>query len=204
MPETKSVTATSASLFEIDAELEAAFEAYQEECEAAGDASEETKNRCIGLFAEMGKKVDRIAAYVRIQEAMANMAGAEAQRLATRKRAADQRVRSVKQMLMYFMGSRGLKHLKGELNTIGIQQNGQPSLVLDVLALPDAYYKNTAVLPAPVWEEAMRQLPDDLKKQFEAGLQSHEPDEQLVREALLRGEEVAGARLVKGHHVRIR
>jgi hypothetical protein len=204
MPGTKLVTSTSASLFEIDAELEAAFETYQEECEATGDASEETKNRCIDLFAEMGKKVDRIAAYVRIQEAMANLAGAEAQRLAARKRTADRRVRSVKQMLMYFMGSRGLKHLKGELNTIGIQQNGQPSLVLDVLALPDAYYRNTAAMPAPVWEEGMRLLPEDLRKQFETGLQSHEPDEQLVRDMLLRGEEVVGARLVKGHHVRIR
>jgi hypothetical protein len=70
--------------------------------------------------------------------------------------------------------------------------------------LPGAYYKNTAVVPAPAWDEAIRLLPEDLRKRFEAGLQSHEPDEQLVRDALLRGEEVAGAKLVKGHHVRIR
>lgn len=204
MTETKQVTAASASLFEINAELETAFDAYQEECDVAGDASEETKSRCIDLFAEMGKKVDRIAAYIRIQEALANLAGAEAQRLSTRKKAADQRVKSVKQMLMYFMGSRGLKQLKGELNTIGLQPNGQPSLVVDVLALPGAYYKNTAVVPSPVWDKAMRLLPEDLRKQFETGVQSHEPDEQLVRESLLRGECVTGAQLVKGHHIRIR
>ena len=122
MPETKSVNGRSVSLFEIDAELEAAFEAYQEECDSAGDASEETKNRCIDLFAAVGKKIDRIAAYIRIQEAMASLAGSEAQRLATRKRTADQRVKNVKQMLMYFMGSRGLKQLKGELNTISAQK----------------------------------------------------------------------------------
>ena len=204
MPETKSITAASASLFEIDAELETAFEAYQEECDAAGDGSEEIKNRCLELFAEMGKKVDRIAAYIRIQEAMASLAGAEAQRLSARKKSADQRVKSVKQMLLYFIGSRGLKQLKGELTTITAQPNGQPSLVLNVLALPGAYYKNTAVVPSPLWDEAISLLPEDLRKRFEAGLQSHEPDEQLVRDALLRGEEVAGAQLVKGHHVRIR
>jgi hypothetical protein len=67
-------SAENSSLFEIDQELEAAFEAASQEQEQTGEIGEESRERCLALFAELGKKVDRIAAYVRATEFKARAA----------------------------------------------------------------------------------------------------------------------------------
>jgi hypothetical protein len=82
--DTKAVIAQNCSLFEIDAELEAAFDQMQEEREITGDISDESRQRCLQLFAELGRKIDRIAAYLRTQQRKANIAAEEAQRLQQR------------------------------------------------------------------------------------------------------------------------
>ena len=128
---TNALTAQNCSLFEIDTELEAAFDQLQEEREITGNISDESRERCIRLFAELGKKIDRIAAYLRTQQRKASIAAEEAQRLQQRRWSAEQRVRDVKEMLIYFMRCRGLKRLAGELNTIRLQTNSQASLQID-------------------------------------------------------------------------
>ena len=50
---TKTVTAQNCSLFEIDAELEEAFDQLQEEREITGTISNESRERCVQLFAEL-------------------------------------------------------------------------------------------------------------------------------------------------------
>ena len=82
--DTKAVIAQNCSLFEIDAELEAAFDQMQEERAITGDISDESRQRCLQLFAELGRKIDRIAAYLRTQQRKANIAAEEAQRLQQR------------------------------------------------------------------------------------------------------------------------
>src|SRR5215831_20164741 len=94
---TNVLTAQNCSLFEIDAELEAIFDQLQEEREITGNISDESRERCTQLFAELGKKIDRIAAYLRTQQRRANIAAEEAQRLQQRRRSAEQRVSDVKQ-----------------------------------------------------------------------------------------------------------
>ena len=59
---TKTATTQNCSLFEIDPELEEAFDQMQEEREITGTISNESRERCVQLFAELGKKIDRIAA----------------------------------------------------------------------------------------------------------------------------------------------
>jgi hypothetical protein len=98
----------SNSVCEIDAELEAAFDQMQEEREITGNISDATRERCVQLFAELGKKIDRIAAYLRTQQRKAGIAGEEAQRLQQRRRSAAQRVDDVKDMLTSFMRCRGV------------------------------------------------------------------------------------------------
>ena len=78
---TNALTAQSCSLFEIDAQLEAAFDQMQEEREMSGNISDESRERCMQLFAELGKKIDRVAAYLRTQQRKASIAAEEAQRL---------------------------------------------------------------------------------------------------------------------------
>jgi hypothetical protein len=79
-------SAENSSLFEIDQELEAAFEAASQEQEQTGEIGEESRERCLALFAELGKKVDRIAAYVRATEFKARAAKEEAARLSARQK----------------------------------------------------------------------------------------------------------------------
>ena len=86
------LTAHNSSLFEIDVELEAAFDHMQEEREITGTISDESRERYAQLFAELGTKIDRIAAYLRTQQRKASIAAEEAQRLQQRRRSAEQRV----------------------------------------------------------------------------------------------------------------
>ena len=53
----------------------------QEEREITGNISDEAREHCMQLFAELGKKIDRIAAYLRTQQRKASIAAEEAQRL---------------------------------------------------------------------------------------------------------------------------
>jgi hypothetical protein len=99
------------------------FDQMQEEREITGDISDESRERCAQLFGELGKKIDRIAAYLRTQQRKASIAGEETQRLQQRRRSAEQRVSDLNEMLTYLMRCRGLKRLEGELNTIRLQTN---------------------------------------------------------------------------------
>ena len=200
---TNALTAQNCSLFEIDAELEAAFDQMQEEREITGNISDESRERCAQLFAELGKKIDRIAAYLRTQQHKANIAGEEAQRLRQRRRSAEQRVDDVKQMLTYFMRCRGLKRLEGELNTIRLQTNSQASLQIDDWQLPQEFCLHTGSIPHRLLKEMLEYLPVGLRGEFLQAMINTQPNTQLVRDALLRGETVAGAQLERRSHIRI-
>lgn len=197
------ITAENASLFEIDKELEAAFDTASQEQEQTGAISDETKQRCLDLFAELGKKVDRIARYVRATEFKARAAKEEAARLAVRQKSAENRVAQVKSMLAYYMLSRGLRRLEGELNTIRLQKNGQPTLQIDRSVLPEEYNVRTLTLTEPDWEQVLNTVTCPvLRLTLQASVVSEEPDKERIHQHLQAGEEVAGAALVKGDHVR--
>ena len=198
------ITAENNTLFEIDQELEAAFDAASQEQEETGAISDDNQQRCLDLFAELGKKVDRIARYVRATELKARVAKEEAARLTVRQRAAENRVVQVKSMLAFFMHARGLKRLEGELNTIRIQKNGQASLVIDPVALPAEYTQVTIVIPQPEWVHVLEAVAaPEIKKTLEAAVIACEPNKALVRQQLQAGQPIAGSSLVKGEHVRL-
>ena len=200
---TPTTTAGNNTLFEIDQELETAFEAATQEQEETGAISEESKQRCLSLFAELGKKVDRIARYVRATEFRARAAKEEAARLAIRQKKAENRVEQVKSMLLFFMNARGLKRLEGELNTIQLRKNGQASLQIDPLRLPGEYHQRTIILAEPDWALVLEHITSSqLKAQLEAAVSACEPNKDLVREHLQAGETIPGALLVKGSHIR--
>jgi len=204
MASTRATSAENNTLFEIDKELEAAFDAASQEQEETGAISDETQQRCLDLFAELGKKVDRIARYVRATELKARAAKEEATRLAARQKAAENRVEQVKSMLAFFMHSRGLKRLEGELNTIRLQKNGQASLHIDPLALPAEYNQLTIALPQPAWRRVLEAITSpELKKDMEAAVIACEPNKTLVRQELQAGQQIPGSALIKGEHVRL-
>jgi len=157
----------------------------------------------IQLFAELGKKIDRIAAYLRTQQRKASIAAEEAQRLQQRRWSAEQRVRDVKEMLIYFIRCRGLKRLEGELNTIRLQTNSQASLQIDDWQLPQEFCLHTGSIPHRLLKEMLEYLPVGLRGEFLEAMINTQPNTQLVRDALLRGETVNGAKLERRSHIRI-
>jgi Siphovirus Gp157 len=197
------ITAENNTLFELDKELEAAFDAASQEQEETGAICDETQQRCLDLFAELGKKVDRIARYMRATELKARAAKEEAARLAARQKAAENRVEQVKSMLAFFMHARGLKRLEGELNTIRLQKNGQASLHVDALALPAEYNQLTIALPQPAWVRVLETITcPELKQDMEAAVIACEPNKTLVRQQLQAGQQIPGSALIKGEHIR--
>jgi len=86
------IIAQTHSLLEIDQELDALFDAMQEELELSGAISDESKERFIEFVAAFGDKVDRIGRFLRIQEAIADYAKKESERLAVRARIATRKV----------------------------------------------------------------------------------------------------------------
>ncbi len=203
MESISTTTAENASLFAIDTELEAAFDAASAEEEQSGAISEESKLRCLDLFAELGKKVDRIAGYVRATEFLAKAAKDEAARLAARQKSAEGRVTQVKRMLTYFMLTRGLKRLEGDLNTIRLQKNSNSTLTMDPLGVPGSYYQTTITLAQEDWVRLLEVVASpELKRKLEVAVIKHEPNERLIRAELEAGTAIAGATLVKGCHIR--
>lgn len=198
-----SASAENSSLFAIDQELEATFEAASQEQEQTGQIGEETRRLCLVLFAELGKKVDRIAAYVRATEFKARAAKEEAARLSARQKSAENRVLQVKSMLAYYLQTRGLKRLEGQLNTVRVQKNSQPSLRLDPLNLPHDYQQTTITIPQPDWERALALIPiADLRHKLESAVVAVEPNKDLIRQDLQAGKQISGAELFKGEHIR--
>ena len=153
-------------------------------------------------------KVDRIAGYCRWQESIAAICGEEAERLSARKRAAERRVSRLKDMLLAFMMSRGLKKLEGEKAAIGLQANSTPSLVVDdPLQIGECFFEKSLRFTKTELQEIVYQMADGtLRRRLEAALAGDgwEINNSAVRFAITGSSPISGARLVKGNHVRIR
>jgi len=198
------------SMFEIDETLEALVEAAEQEAEATnGEISEEIKSALATYAEAFGYKVDRIANYLKAQKAEAELAQREAERFQARYKAAENREKRLKQMLVWFMISRSTPKLRGSLNTISLQANSAPSLVIqETTHIPDSFYRAKVELTWPEWREIVASLPPSPLRDRVAVADGKTVQKELQRgilsDALARGETITGVSLVKGHHVRLR
>jgi len=211
MNETKLVTsdlASSMSLFEIDEALDLLIQGAEEEAEANnGEVPEQLKSAIMEYFEAHLRKIDRIAGYIRSHDAAAVITAREIERLQARQRAAKNCANRTRAMLCYFMASRGIDRLKGELNTITLQNNSSPSLVVtDIAKVPECYYNVHIEMTLPEWKQIIAWLPAPLASRFTPGTGrgiQPELDQSRVRADLINGSEVNGAALVRGQHVRL-
>ena len=198
------------SMFEIDEGLEALVEAAEQEAEANnGEISEELRTALATYAEAFGYKVDRIADYLKAQKAEAEMARLEAERFQSRHKSAENREKRLKQMLVWFMTTRSVQKLRGALNTISLQANSVPSLVIhDTTHVPDSFYRARVELLWPEWREIVESLPpgtiQDRLRGSEGKSVQKELDRGILSDALARGETIEGVSLVKGQHVRLR
>lgn len=196
------------SLFDLDDRLIDLMDCAEEAQETAGAVPEELIQEINDYIEAWRGKVDRIAGYWRWQESIAATCGKEADRLAARKKAADARVARLRSMLLAFMISRGLKKLEGEKSSIGTQANSTASLVIDdPLQIGDCFREQQIPFTRADLREIAAQMPAGSARHRLESLLEH-ADWQIagyaLRAALDGGTPVAGARLVKGYHVRIR
>ncbi len=198
------------SIFEIDESLAALVEAAEAEAEANnGELSEPIKEALVTYAEAFGYKVDRIADFLKAQKAEAEIAQREGERFQARHKAAENREKRLKQMLVWFMLTRNVQKLRGELNTICLQANSARSLVVsETTHIPAAFYRARIDITWPEWIEVIEALPQgplrDRMMNGEGKFVQKELQRGILSDALARGEVVEGISLVKGSHVRLR
>ena len=192
------------SLFEIDCELDSLIEQIEAQVEAEGEPSEELLSRFREFCAAHGEQVDRIGRFVRMMEAREQFCRAEAARLGERARATANKVDRTKSMVLFYLMSRDLRKIEGREFTLRIQKNSQDSVrILDELSLPTAYRKIEVRVGGVLWDTVLSYLPEDLGRSLTACIQETRPDTEAIKAAVLRHEEVAGAEVRRGSHLRV-
>ena len=196
------------SLFDLDERLIDLMDRVEEATAEGGELSPELGREINEYLEAFRGKVDRIAGYWRWQESIAEICTQEAWRLDSRAKAATGRVDRLKGMLLAFMLPRELKKLEGEKASIGLQRNGTASLVIDdPLQIQEEFFENSLRFTRSELRDLASQLPEgDIRRRMEAALDRDgwEINNSAVRCALTSNSFVPGARLVKGHHVRLR
>ncbi|HLH29786.1 MAG TPA: siphovirus Gp157 family protein [Terriglobia bacterium] len=160
------------SIFEIDECLEALVEAAEADSGANNGEISDAIKSAIAAYAEaFGYKVDRIADFLKAQRAEAEIAHREAERFYSRQKAAENREKRLKQLLVWFMLFRNLPKLRGECNTISLQGNSTPSLVIqDPSHIPDSFYRARIDITWPEWIEMLGAMPaGSLRERLAAG-----------------------------------
>ena len=200
-----STIAATNSLFEIDAELDSLLDEIEEQTAQEGSPSEELVARFQQFCSAHDEKVDRIGRFLRQMEVREQFCRSEAARLSDRARAATVKVERTKNMVLYYLMSRDLKSIEGREFTLRAQKNSQDSVrITDEAALPVAFHKIDASIGGVLWETVLANLPDELGKMLQSTVEESKPDTDSIKAAIQREEEVPGAELRRGWHLRIK
>jgi hypothetical protein len=198
-----SIVETS-SLFEIDVELDGLLEEIEGQVESGGQAAEDLVARFQQFCEAHGEKVDRIGRFVRIMEAREQYCRSESARLTDRARAAAGKVERTKNMVLYYLLSRDLKKIEGYQFTLRAQKNSQDSVrITDEAAVPKCYCRIDARIDGVVWETILSILPEELAAVLESSVQEIRPDSDAIKAAVTRQEQVPGADVRRGWHLRV-
>jgi len=198
-----STIADTNSLFEIDAELDGLLDEIEEQTAQGGEPAEEIVARFQQFCSAHGEKVDRIGRFLRRMEAREQFCRSEAARLSDRARAAACKVERTKNMVLYYLMSRELKSIDGREFTLRAQKNSQDSVrITNEAALPVSFRKIR--IGGVLWETVLANLPEELGKMLESTVEESRPDADSIKAAIQREEEVPGAELRRGWHLRIK
>ena len=200
-----STIAATNSLFEIDVELDSLLDEIEEQTTQGGEPSGELVARFQQFCSAHDEKVDRIGRFLRRMEAREQFCRSEATRLSDRARAAAGKAERTKNMVLYYLMSRDLKAIEGREFTLRAQKNSQDSVrITDEAALPVAFRRIDARISGVLWETVLANLPDELGRMIESAVEESRPDTDTIKAAIQREEQVPGAELRRGWHLRIK
>src|SRR5579863_1822841 len=102
----------------------------------------------------------KLTDFLKAQKAEAEIAQREGERFQARYKAAENREKRLKQMLVWFMLTRRVQKLRGDLNTICLQANSSPALVVnETTHIPASFYRARVDITWPEWVEILDGLP---------------------------------------------
>ena len=192
------------SLFEIDAELDSLLDEIEEQTAQGGEPSGELVDRFQQFCSAHDEKVDRIGRFVRIMEAREQYCRSESARLTDRARATAVKVERTKNMVLYYLLSRELKKIEGYQFTLRAQKNSQDSVrITDEAAVPKCYCRIDARIDGVLWETVLSLLPDEISRSLESSVQEARPNADAIKAAAMRNEQVPGAEVRRGSHLRV-
>jgi hypothetical protein len=142
---------------------------------------------------EFRQKAVGIALLLQEWKAEASAVQAEADRLAARASAVNNRHARLKEYLFGEMQATGLTSIKGDLVSLRIQSSPMAVAIPDPLALPSNFVRTTLMMPTNAVPETLLEY-----------VTSEAPDKKAIKVALDAGDEVPGATLHQGQHLVVR
>jgi hypothetical protein len=192
------------TLFEIDRELDSMLDQIEEEAEENGTASSELLERFRQFCEAESEKVDRIGRFLTLMDSRLKYCRQQAEHFQKRARSADAKIVGTKNMVLYFLVVRGLKKIEGKEFTLRFQKNSQDSVeITDASQVPITYRELDLRIPGRLWQTILAALPEDASKQLATCIRDDKPSNDAIKEAATRFEEVPGAQVKRGIHLRI-
>jgi hypothetical protein len=193
------------SLFEIDRELDLLLDEIQEQTET--EETEEVRPELMQrfeLFCEAhSEKVDRIGHFLGLMEARALYCRTQAGRLAERARSVENKVDRTKNMVLYYLRARNLRKIEGREFTLRMQKNSQDSVVIfDESQVPLVFRDIEAKIPGRIWEALLSSAPDEIRRELNACIRQMKPSPDTIKTAAAAHQEVPGAQVRRGVHLR--
>jgi hypothetical protein len=192
------------TLFEIDRELDSLLDQIEEEAEANGTASPELLERFRQFCQAESDKVDRIGRFLTLMDSRQRYCRQQAEHFQKRARSAESKVISTKSMVLYFLAARQLKKIEGNEFTLRMQKNSQDSVeITDASKVPIIYRELEVRIPGRLWQAILAFLPEDTSNLLASCIRDDKPCNDAIKDAASRNEEVPGAQVKRGVHLRV-
>jgi hypothetical protein len=192
------------TLFEIDRELDSLLDQIEEEAEENGAASPDLLERFQQFCQAESDKVDRIGRFLTLMDSRLKYCRQQAEHFQKRARTAEAKVMSTKSMVLYFLAARGLKKIEGKEFTLRLQKNSQDSVeITDASQVPIMYRELELRVPGRLWQAVLADLPEDRSKLLASCIRDDKPSNDAIKEAASHFEEVLGAKVKRGVHLRV-
>jgi hypothetical protein len=192
------------TLFEIDQELDSLLDQIEEEVEITGTASPELLERFQQFCQVESEKVDRIGRFLTLMDSRLKHCRQQAEHFQKRARSADAKIVGTKNMVLYFLAARGLKKIEGKVFTLRLQKNSQDSIeITDADQVPISFRDLELRVPGRLWQAILAALPEVTSKQLAACIRDDKPSNNAIKEAASRFEEIPGAQVKRGVHLRV-
>ncbi len=107
-------------------------------------------------------------------------------------------------MVLFYLLSQELKKVEGREFTLRVQKNSQDSVrIIDENAVPIAYCDVHLKLDGALWKTLLSYLPEAFATTLCSAIQERRPNTDVIKDAARRDEQIPGAEVRRGFHLRL-